>query len=37
VRDVSRWINNKYGDIIPSEMIEMQPAAELSDEQNVDN
>lgn len=37
VRDVARWINKKYGEIIPSEMIEMQPAAELSDEQNVDN
>lgn len=37
VREVSRFINKKFSEIIPSEMIEMQPAAELSDEQNVDN
>ena len=46
VRELSRWINKNsknifselnLNEIIPSEMIEMRPAAELSDEQNVDN
>lgn len=37
VRELSRWINENKADLIPSEMIEMQPAAELSEEQNVDN
>lgn len=37
VRELSRWINENIAQLIPSEMIEMQPAAELSDEQNVDN
>lgn len=46
VWDLCRWINDnvekvmpssKLEEIIPNEMIEMKPAAELSDEQNVDN
>jgi NAD+ synthase (glutamine-hydrolysing) len=37
VWDLCRWINKNYGEIIPEKMIEMKPAAELSDEQNVDN
>jgi NAD+ synthase (glutamine-hydrolysing) len=38
VFELARFINNKYKtEIIPVEMIEMKPSAELSDNQNIDN
>ena len=38
VFDLARFINKKYNkEIIPVEMIEMKPSAELSDGQNIDN
>ena len=36
VFELARFINNKE-EIIPKEMIEMKPSAELSDSQNIDN
>jgi len=38
VFDLARFINNKHKkEIIPNEMIEMKPSAELSEGQNIDN
>jgi len=36
VFELAREINREYGEIIPEQMINMQPSAELSNEQNVD-
>lgn len=38
VFELCRYINSKYDkEIIPVEMIDMKPSAELSDDQNIDN